>query len=184
MKLSRQMFFFMSLATLVGFSAVAALIIYFFQDKTATQVFASEYTLWFQISLGIVYGILSSIIISALLELKFCEPVKQFFERLFVNIEVKWPDILFASFSAGVGEELFFRAGLQPFLGIWLTSILFIAIHSYIKMTKAWLFFGITMIVMSAGLGYLYEYVGLISAMAAHAAFDVMGFRSLLQRNG
>jgi len=174
----------MSLATIVGFSVLAAFIIYFFQEKTVTQVFASEYTLWFQISLGVVYGILSSIIISALLEMKFCEAVKQFFERLFVDVEVKWPDILLASFSAGVGEELFFRAGLQPFLGIWLTSILFIAIHSYIKMTKAWLFFGFIMILMSAGLGYLYEYVGLVSAMSAHAAFDVMGFRALLKRNG
>ena len=116
--------------------------------------------------------------------MKFCEAVKQFFERLFVDVEVKWPDILLASFSAGVGEELFFRAGLQPFLGIWLTSILFIAIHSYIKMTKAWLFFGFIMILMSAGLGYLYEYVGLVSAMSAHAAFDVMGFRALLKRKG
>lgn len=174
----------MSLATIVGFSALAALVIHFFQDRTTAQVFQSDYVLWIQISVGIVYGIISAITVSSLLELKFCEPVKNYFEQLFINIKVKWPDILLASFAAGVGEELFFRAGIQPFLGIWLTSLLFIAIHSYIKMTKAWLFFGITMIVMSAGLGYLYEYVGLVSAMAAHAAFDVMGFRSLLQRNG
>ena len=184
MKLSRQTFFLMSLATIVGFSVVAALVICFFQGRSLAQVFQSDYTLLVQILVGIAYGIISAIVISALVELKFCEPVKHFFERLFVNIKVKWPDVLFASFAAGVGEELFFRAGIQPFLGIWLTAILFIAIHSYIKMTKAWLFFGISMIVMSAGLGYLYEYVGLISAMAAHAAFDVMGFRSLLQRNG
>ena len=183
MKLSRQTFFIMSLATMIGAWVVASLSIHFFQDRNINEIFESDYAIWLQILVGIAYGIVSAITISALVELKFCEPIKHFFERLFVNIEVKWPDVLFASFSAGVGEELFFRAGIQPFLGIWLTSILFIAIHSYIKMTKAWLFFGITMIVMSAGLGYLYEYVGLISAMSAHAAFDVMGFRSLLQRN-
>ncbi|MBK7566807.1 MAG: CPBP family intramembrane metalloprotease [Bacteroidetes bacterium] len=34
--------------------------------------------------------------------------------------------MLFLSFCAGVGEELLFRGAIQPWLGIWLTALLFI----------------------------------------------------------
>jgi hypothetical protein len=79
---------------------------------------------------------------------------------------------------AGVGEELLFRGAIQPLLGIWITSFIFIGIHGYFKFKSVGhLLFGLTMFGLSMLLGYLYEYSGLIAAMSAHAIYDVIMLR-------
>jgi uncharacterized protein len=81
------------------------------------------------------------------------------------------------SLAAGIGEELLFRAALQPLLGIWLTSLLFLIVHTRayefrltdkVSWIQAASVFG-----MSIGLGLLYEHVGLLSAVIAHVVVDV-----------
>ncbi|MGB0839061.1 MAG: CPBP family intramembrane glutamic endopeptidase, partial [Chitinophagales bacterium] len=83
----------------------------------------------------------------------------------------------------GIGEEWFFRAGLQPYLGIWATALLFVLIHGYLDFRNRPLFIcGLFLVIMSAGLGYLYEYIGLASAMIAHGVYDLIVLCRLLYR--
>lgn len=81
--------------------------------------------------------------------------------------------------AAGIGEELLFRGALQPLLGIWLTSVLFVLAH-----VRAYQFKSINrttaiqagvLFVTSLALGFIFQHVGLIAAMLTHAAIDIAG---------
>ena len=86
---------------------------------------------------------------------------------------------LWIAVAAGVGEELLFRGALQPLLGIWLTSLLFVAAHA-----RAYRFDGLNrrvalqafaLFAISCFFGLVAECVGLLAAIGSHIAMDVVG---------
>jgi membrane protease YdiL (CAAX protease family) len=83
------------------------------------------------------------------------------------------------SLAAAIGEELLFRAALQPMLGVWITSILFLVTHmpvyQFRKLDSATLAQAAQVFGVSVALGYVYQYVGLLAALMVHAALDVVG---------
>jgi membrane protease YdiL (CAAX protease family) len=90
---------------------------------------------------------------------------------------------LWISLAAGFGEELLFRGAMQPLIGIWLTSALFVLAH-----TRAYRFnkFNKRVLVQSLGIfggsvafGFLAIYVGLLTAMIVHVAVDVAGLYTI-----
>ena len=90
---------------------------------------------------------------------------------------------------AGLGEELLFRGALQPLLGIWLTSAIFVVAHmrayQFKKVDKAALVQMATLFGTSALLGLIAQYVGLIAAILVHALIDICSLymlRSLKER--
>ena len=89
-------------------------------------------------------------------------------------------EIVFLSFCAGFGEEILFRGMLQPWLGIFFTAFLFIALHGYISVkSSAHLIFGLALWSMGIGLGLLGAYSGLISAAIAHMIYDIYAFLNI-----
>lgn len=82
---------------------------------------------------------------------------------------------------AGVGEEILFRGAIQPHLGIWPTAILFIVLHGYLSFSNlALMLYGVLMVVVSAGLGYLFDNFGIHAAIVAHFLFDFFMFLYLI----
>ena len=83
------------------------------------------------------------------------------------------------SLAAAVGEELLFRAALQPLLGVWITSVIFLVTHTPVyqfrKLNMATLMQAAGVFGASVVLGFIYQYVGLVAAMMVHAALDVVG---------
>lgn len=86
---------------------------------------------------------------------------------------------LWIAVAAGAGEELLFRGALQPLLGIWVTSLLFVAAHA-----RAYRFDGLhrrvalqafALFAISCFFGLVAEYVGLLAAIGCHIAMDVVG---------
>jgi len=80
--------------------------------------------------------------------------------------------------AAGFGEELLFRGALQPLLGIWATSGLFVLAH-----VRAYRFSALNKMVgvqalglfaASVVLGFIAHYAGLLTAILAHASIDVV----------
>ncbi len=53
---------------------------------------------------------------------------------------------------SGIGEELIFRGLLQPYFGIWITSILFAVVHAPLK--KEWLPWPLFALVIGGCLGW------------------------------
>nr|WP_308633708.1 CPBP family intramembrane glutamic endopeptidase [Massilia sp. YIM B02769] len=95
------------------------------------------------------------------------------------------------SLAAAVGEELLFRAALQPLLGVWITSVIFLLTHTPVyqfrKLDKATLVQAAGMFGLSVALSFIYQYVGLLAAVLVHVAIDVVGLyvvRNALRARG
>ncbi len=102
------------------------------------------------------------------------KPVRRFFLQFLKPFELRVGDIIFISACAGIGEELLFRATLQPILGIWITALLFVTLHGYLSIHNwALTVYGIFMVLAAAGLGYLFRDVGIVAAICGHFAIDV-----------
>ena len=83
---------------------------------------------------------------------------------------------LMFSLLAGVGEETLFRGALQPLWGIWLTSLVFAALHfrtaRFAQGRLKQLQYLAGVFAVSVGLGFTFERFGLSVAIALHAALD------------
>ncbi len=93
------------------------------------------------------------------------------------------------SLAAAIGEELLFRAALQPLLGVWITSFIFLVTHTPVyqfrKLNGATLVQAAGVFGASVALGFIYQYVGLLAAVMVHTALDVVGLyvvRNVLRR--
>ncbi len=90
---------------------------------------------------------------------------------------------LWIALAAGFGEELLFRGALQPLLGIWITSVLFVLVHArayrFNKLGNRVLVQALDIFASSVILGFLARYAGLVTAMIVHAAIDVVGLYAI-----
>lgn len=173
----------LGLITLIGMSTLS-LIVHFASEKVdLTKMILQGLSIWNQLLIGVVYGIVAGLVAKLLIGLKFMLPVKSKYERLFEDIELSTSEIWFISFCAGVGEELLFRGAIQPFLGIPLTSLLFVAIHGYLNPSNWRLsIYGTVMTLIIAVMGWMAQTIGLLTAIAAHVLIDVVLLSSLLHQ--
>jgi len=161
--------------TLLGFGLTGLTLVYFFQQTTLAELFKGHWSILNQLFAGLLSGITGAFIALKIINAPFFRGEKQKYNEL-INT---WPwtikGIIFISICAGVGEELLFRAGIQPLLGLWVTAFLFVLIHGYLNPWN-WRIsvYGTLMILFIALLGYLFEKCGIFSAMVAHAVFDAI----------
>lgn len=173
----RKTFFILGLVTLFGFGALGIFIISLFADQPidALLTFGDDWI--YQVVRGSFFGLIAVLNMLWIIRTPILKESREFFANLIKQANLKVPDILFLSFAAGVGEEILFRGAIQHYLGIWLTALVFVSIHGYlnpfnVKMSV----YGVLMVFVSAGLGYLFEYVGIFAAITAHFLIDVVLF--------
>lgn len=160
------------------------LIIRFWHDGGIEDVIESSFSLWPQLGIGLGIGCVATGIIYIVINLP---PVSEILSDFTIFKALSKANFSFfdnaqISFFAGAGEELLFRGAIQPLLGNTLTSIIFIAIHGYFKFkSPGHILFGVMMFGLSFMLGFLFEHVGLFSAMIAHSAYDLIMLQ-LIQR--
>jgi membrane protease YdiL (CAAX protease family) len=86
---------------------------------------------------------------------------------------------LWISIAAAIGEEMLFRAALQPMLGVWIVSLLFLLTHvpvyRFRKLDGAALAQAAGVFGGSVVLGFVFQYVGLLAAMLVHGWIDIVG---------
>lgn len=169
--------YFMGLATLLGFPMVGITLVGFIEDNPWSFEFN-----WFtpmevlpQLLIGLIIGAVAGFIAWWMINRKDMLLIKKKYGVLIYNFKLTIWEILFLSFSAGVGEEFLFRGIIQTYWGIWITAIFFVAIHGYLdprdnKMMR----YGLFMTLVIGILGYLKIHFGLIAPMAAHFAIDVV----------
>lgn len=176
-KVTRLQVFLMSLLTLVGMGGIGLLLVVFAHDAAIPDFLASGLPIKQQLLQGSIFGICTAVLAIALIRTQWFTESKSFFQQFITDLNPTLPEIIFYSFCAGVGEELLFRGGLQPWLGVWLTAIIFIALHGYLSLSDVTTtIYGLLMVLVSAGLGYLMERVGIFSSMTAHFWFDLVMF--------
>ncbi len=77
--------------------------------------------------------------------------------------------IIFLGLLAGVVEEIVFRGALVPRLGIFVTALLFAALHTQYGITFA----SLEVFVLGVGLGWLRLRSGTLTCIVAHAGYDI-----------
>lgn len=180
MKFDRKTLFYLSLFTLFGFSLIGLTAINIFQHKSTYEFFTEHPDWQRQLFKGLLFGANASVIAILMVHSKWFKESRVFFAELIQKIEPSYLHVIFYSFCAGVGEEILFRGAIQPHLGIWLTAILFIFLHGYLNpFNRAIMLYGLFMVIISAGLGYLFAIYGIYAAMSAHFIFDVAMFSYL-----
>lgn len=185
----KKQLLYISFLTLFGMSAMGILIISYWQHRDVNSVLLGSAPYYnhlghkphyLQAIAGLFFGSLAALFAVALINTRRFRSVKTFFENLITGVNPSFISIIFYSFCAGVGEEILFRAGIQPIIGIWPAAILFVLLHGYIHPANLNLtIYGIFLIIMSAGFGYLFRFFGLGSAIIAHIVYDVSMFSVL-----
>lgn len=167
--------------TLVLFGLGGIWIIQLFQGRSLSQVLAAGVNPLLQLAAGVLAGSLSAGAALFVINRPFFREHKSFYYRLISSkIPLNYGVITFLSICAGAGEEIFFRAGLQPLIGLWITSFLFVALHGYFSLKNTSLsWYGLLMFLIIAGFGYMYRHLGLISVMTAHTLFDFILFAAI-----
>ncbi|TVR77297.1 MAG: CPBP family intramembrane metalloprotease [Saprospirales bacterium] len=166
--------------TLFGFGIAGLILSWFTREPPLLEFYSGFYSIPVQLLTGYLFGLIWGYAAWGFIELKMMRKVKTNYGGIISRLNLKTRDVWFLSLCAGVGEELFFRAGLQPLLGIWITSIIFVAIHGYLN-PRNWRIslYGLLLCFFIAGLGYMTEEIGIISAITAHMIFDVVLLKRL-----
>lgn len=87
--------------------------------------------------------------------------------------ELGFPLLLLTVTLSAFGEELLFRGGLQPTLGLWPSALLFGLAHGGWRLAELWSY---VLVATLAGalFGYLYLLSGsLVASMLAHGVYNV-----------
>ncbi len=177
MEINRRSFFLIGLITLFGLGGLGLTLIHIFIPGGVAAVLKFGDPFLYQLFRGAFFGLIAALNLLWLINTRILDEARLFFTKLIHESGLQLPDLLFLSLAAGIGEELLFRGAIQPFLGIWPTAVLFVALHGYLNpMNPKMSVYGVLMVVVSAGLGYLFEYVGIYAAMTAHFVIDAILF--------
>ena len=167
----------LGLMTLIIFGVGGWILIEYAQGNSALEVLRAGQSLQVQILAGITAGIVASAIAIVLITKKFFEKERHYYHGLISGWNLDYPGMIFLSLCAGIGEELFFRGGIQPLIGNWWTSVIFVLLHGYLN-PRNWRIsiYGVVMVGIIYGFGFLFEHIGIVSAMVAHAVLDIALF--------
>jgi membrane protease YdiL (CAAX protease family) len=126
---------------------------------------------------GFVYGILAMLLLQAPVFDKLPNRIDDIVRLMNLNVG----DAIFLSFCAGFGEELLFRSGMQNYLGIIVTSLIFVAIHGYLN-PKNWRYslYGLLVLPFILLISLGFETFGLWFAISAHFSYDAVLFIAML----
>lgn len=173
--MTRRMVIIFSLAAAAIFSLVACVVIVYFRGQTLRALFTAGRPLSTQILIGLVVGVAVALaVVLLLLKAPFFARLRDFIRSILSQVRPTGFDMLLVSLLAGFSEELFFRATLQPALGLWLAALVFALAHTGVSISPAKLAFAAFVFVMGLLLGTLYGQVGLVAAVVAHAAYDLI----------
>jgi membrane protease YdiL (CAAX protease family) len=136
------------------------------------------------ILIGIELGLIYALFALAVSQHPYFEEMSYKQEQILKSLQLNWVDILFISLCAGIGEEILFRAGIQHWLGPWLTSLLFVALHGYINpLSLKKSLYGILIMPFVIILAFAYEAYGLWFCITAHFSYDLLLFRVYTLQN-
>lgn len=174
--------------TCVVFSLIALAIVFMVQDEPLA-VLRGPLALGEQLLYGLGLSALAAVVSYAGYRFTASSEASRNTVAAYARLDLSGLNPVWISLAAAIGEELLFRAALQPLLGVWITSLVFLVTHvpvyQFRKLDKATLVQAGGLFATSVALGFIYQYVGLLAAMMVHAALDVVGLyvvRNALRR--
>lgn len=174
---SRRRLLAFSLLSGLVYLGISWLLYYFLFERSVMTMFEADRSAAVQIAYGCGYGTAAALVIGGLFFRTSLKEILSDYQiiRYILRLRLRSPDIVQISVVAGITEEILFRGAIQPLLGIWWTSVLFVGLHGYFRWTSPrHLLFGGFMFALSVGLGYLCRDIGLLAAIAGHAVYDLL----------
>lgn len=164
--------------TCLVFCLVAAPIIWFGRAEPLT-LFARPAGPLTQLLVGQVLALIAAVGSWCLFKLTASSASSARTIERYARLDLRGLNPLWISIAAAIGEEMLFRAALQPLLGVWIVSLLFLLTHvpvyRFRKLDGATLAQAAAVFGASVVLGFVFEYVGLLAAMLVHAWIDIVG---------
>ncbi len=173
--MNRKLIFRLATLTWIGFSIIGYLIIENYLGESIRLILQGNFSWYYQVFVGSIGGIFIALIGWEIITIPILQSTKIFFVHLIKPLQLTISEIVYISFCAGVGEEILFRGAIQPLLGIWLTAVVFVAIHGYLNPFNWRLsIYGVFMTVAIVGIGLMTIRIGLLSSIIAHIMIDVI----------
>lgn len=170
----------MAIITLLFFGGIGAIFAPMVRETTLNGLLLDSKAIWMQVSAGILFGYITAMAGWQIVRLPLLKNTRLFFADLIRPLQLTTIEIFFISVCAGLGEEMFFRGLVQPALGIWTTSILFVLLHGYINPFNIPLtIYGIYMVLVIGVMGQFTEQLGITTAIIAHIVIDFVLLRQL-----
>lgn len=131
------------------------------------------------LQIGFVYAFIAYLFMKA----PFFDQLPNKVDRIIDQLPLTYADGIFLSACAGIGEELLFRAGIQPLLGPWITSVVFVALHGYLNPWN-WKFsmYGLIVLPFIVVISFGFIHFGLWFSIAAHFAYDAVLFVIMIKK--
>jgi len=175
--LNRNSLFHLSIFTLFGFSLIAYIFLHFNNELDFWEMLSFQKFNIKSLSIGAGSGIVAAGLGLVLIKILPESKLNKVLDSIMDELDPKWHHIIFYSFCAGVGEEILFRGAIQSFLLLWPTAIIFVLIHGYLNIKdKSMFVYGVFLVFISGGFGYLYNFLGIYAAISAHFVYDVVMF--------
>ena len=163
--------------TLLLFPIPTFLVLYYAEGIHAYDVLDLEHLHFDPIAMGIAIGMLYAVIALAFMQSSVFDPLPNRVENLVRSMNLTIWDCFFLSICAGVGEELLFRSGVQYYLGPWITSVVFVAIHGYLNpLNWRMSLYGVIVLPFIVIISFALEEFGLWFCIGAHFSYDLVLF--------
>jgi len=173
--MSRNTLFLLAAGSLLLFTTAGWGIMQYFGPVSLSESFEGSSSFLVQVIYGLFLGIILGVAAWLLINQPFLSETKLFFGDIISPWKLNWLEIVFVSACAGIGEEILFRGGIQPLLGIGWTSFLFVLIHGYLNPFNVRLtVYGVFMVGAIALLGVATVHFGLTVAVVAHTIIDII----------
>lgn len=166
--------------TLLVFPIPTFVTLYFVEGILPKEILQLERLDMYPITIGVLFGILYALLALLLMQSSVFDPLPNRVEDLVRNMKLSVWDCIFLSVCAGVGEELLFRSGVQLYLGPWITSVLFVAIHGYLNpLNWRMSLYGFIVLPFILIISFALEEFGLWFCIGAHFSYDLVLFLSM-----
>ncbi|RYF04066.1 MAG: CPBP family intramembrane metalloprotease [Oxalobacteraceae bacterium] len=157
---------------------IAASIIWFTQDAPLAVFTRPAAPMW-QLVIGQGLALLAAAVSYGLYRLGASSESTARTIATYARLDLAGFNPLWMALAAAIGEEMLFRAALQPLLGVWIVSLLFLVTHvpvyRFRKLDRASLVQAAGVFGSSVVLGLVFQYVGLIAAILVHLWIDIVG---------
>jgi membrane protease YdiL (CAAX protease family) len=164
--------------TCLALCLIAAAILYF-RHVTLAALFAYPFPPLWQLLIG--QGLALVAAVASYLLFRFTADSESTARTVqsYARLDLDGLNPVWISICAAIGEEMLFRAALQPLLGLWVTSVVFLVVHTPVyrfrRLDRATLVQAVGVFGTSVVLGLVFQYVGLLAAMLVHAWIDIVG---------
>ncbi|MEI8116351.1 MAG: CPBP family intramembrane glutamic endopeptidase [Flavobacteriia bacterium] len=167
----------LGLVTLLIFPIPGYVIAHYYHESLFTEFLQIERIELVPIAYGLQFGFVYAFIAYLFMKAPFFEKLPNRVDRIIDQLPLTYADGIFLSICAGIGEELLFRAGIQPLLGPWITSVFFVALHGYLNPWN-WKFsmYGLIVLPFIVIISFGFIHFGLWFSIAAHFAYDAVLF--------